>query len=378
MNLMQRMVVGAAAMVMAVMPFTTTAAETARIESRLQLENTVTKGGYKKTVPAKVDEVVAVQVWYHNREAANSGKIANNLKVKINLPQGVKGRTQTVRSTVSASNSNTVNDAATINLSMDRAYLEFIPGSSVWRHNSGTNGAPKWVNTKLSSAQESQLLSGGLVLENAKPCFNFESTVTILARVRADVVSITKQVRRVGETTWRTENSAKPGENLEYLITFKNEGNTVLRNVVVGDNMPAHVSYQNGSTMLRNGSNPNGIRITSDNLTRGGIDVGNYNPGAVGYVSFRAQIDPNLRGNFTLTNVGVVRPQGMNEHWNKAVTRIGTAIPQVPGEQPAPTNLPQTGVEGPIAGLAGSGALGYAVRAYARSKRALKDALLSQ
>jgi uncharacterized repeat protein (TIGR01451 family) len=378
MNLIQKLMFGFGTLAMAVMPFTTTATSHVSIESRLQVENTTTDSGYVKNVPAKVDEVVAIQVWYHNREEANSGEIANNLKVNLNLPQGVKGKTQVVSSTTSADNSNTVNDSATINLSLDNAYLEFIPGQSIWRHNTGTNANPNWVNTTLSAAQEQQLLGGGLVLENAQPCFNFESTVTVLARVRADVVSITKQVRKLGEQNWVTQNSAKPGDKLEYLITFKNEGNTVLRNVVVGDNMPAHVAYVNGTTMLRNGSNPNGIKITSDNITKGGIDVGNYNPGAVGYVWFQAQIDSNLKGNYDLTNVGVVRPEGMNEHWNKAVTKVSTTTPQTPPTSGQPSELPETGVEGAAAGLAGSGALGYGVRGYIRSRRGLKNALLNK
>ena len=378
MNLIQRFMVGASALVMAVMPFASQAtSDQVKIESRLQVENTTTNTGYQKSVNAKVDEVVAVQLWYHNREAEQSGKIANNLKVNLNLPQGVKGKTQTVTSVTSADNSNTVNDTANINLSLDNAYLEFVPGSSIWRHNTGTNANPNWVNTTLSSSQEQQLLGGGLVLEDAKPCFNFESTVTVLVRVRADVVSVVKEVRKLGEKTWVTQNSAKPGETLEYRIRFKNEGNTTLRNVVVGDNMPAHVTYVPGTTKLLNGANPTGISISSNNITTGGIDVGNYEPGAVGYVWFQAKIDPNLKGNYDLTNVGVVRPEGMNEHWNKAVTKVTTTTPQTP-PTPESGKLPETGVESAAAGLAGSGALGYAARAYARSRRSLKDALLNK
>ena len=375
MNLIQKLMFGFGTLAMAVMPFTTTATSHVSIESRLQVENTTTNSGYVKTVPAKVDEVVAIQVWYHNREEANSGEIANNLKVNLNLPQGVKGKTQVVSSTTSADNSNTVNDSATINLSLDNAYLEFIPGQSIWRHNTGTNANPNWVNTTLSGAQEQQLLGGGLVLEDAQPCFNFESTVTVLARVRASVVNVTKQVRKLGETTWVTENSAKPGDKLEYRIRFENKGNTTLSNVIVGDNMPAHVTYINGTTKLLNMANPNGITLPSDNITKGGVNVGNYAIGSVGYVWFQAQIDPNLKGNYTLTNVGVVKPEGMNETWNKAVTKVSTTVPQTP---PTPEQLPETGVEGAAAGLAGSGALGYGVRGYIRSRRGLKNALLNK
>jgi hypothetical protein len=43
-----------------------------------------------------------------------------------------------------------------------------------------------------------------------------------------------------------------------------------------------------------------------------------------------------------------------------------------------PTALPQTGPEGALAGMAGTGALGYGVMAYRRSKQALADKLLNR
>lgn len=385
MNLTKKIALAFNGLLLALLPFSGTAAESARIESTINVRNTTTNTSYSPTTAAKVDDVVAVQVWYHNMEDAGSGKVANDLKVKINLPT-TPGKVQTVTSTVSGSNTNTVTDNATVNLSLDRAYLEYIPSSAQWRHNTGTNTNINYVTQPISDA----VMAGGVVLENAKPCFNFEATVTILARVRADVVSITKQVRKLGETNWQASNVVAKGDTLEYLITFKNEGNTVLKNVVVGDNMPAHVSYVAGTTKLRNGSNPGGISLTSNNITSGGIDVGDYAPGAVGYVWFQAKIDPNLAaGEYEFTNVGVVRPQGMSEHWNKAITKVsvpqetcvencggGTTPPPVPPTPVTPVQpLPETGIEGAAASAAGTGALGYSLRGWIRSKKSLLEAL---
>jgi uncharacterized repeat protein (TIGR01451 family) len=368
-KIMKKLALVLGAVGFAIMPLAARAANIA-IESTINVRNTTTNTQYAKSTEAKVDEVVAIQVWYHNKEEADSGLVANNLKVKINLPT-TAGKSQTINSTVSADNTNTVTDNATVNLSLDRAFLEYIPGSAQWRHNAGTNENPNFVTTNISD----DVVNGGVVLENVQPCFNFEATVTILVRVKAPVVSITKQVRVLGEKAWVTANTAKPGDTLEYLITFKNEGNTVLRNVVVGDNMPARVTYVNGTTMLKNGANPNGIKITSDNITKGGIDVGNYTPGAVGYVWFQAKIVSNLTpGNWKLENVAVVRPQGMNEFFNVATTTI--SIPVGGGQlPPTPQPLPVTGGEGAAAGLFGTGILGYATRGYWRSKRALLNAL---
>lgn len=383
MKLFKRIATATAAIALAILPVATVFASpvpvATRIESTANVAN-VTSGAttYTKSTNAKVDDVVKVQVWYHNREEATSGRIANSLKTKINLPTA-KGKTQTVTSTVSGTNTNTVVDTTTINLSLADAYLEYIPGSAVWRHNAGTNTAVNYVNTPVSDS----IITTGVVLENAKPCFNFEATVTILARVRASAVSVTKKVRKAGETAWVLQNTANAGDTLEYLITFKNEGNTILRNVAVGDNLPPHVTYVAGSTMLRNGVFPAGIKITSNNITTGGIDVGNYSPGSVGYVWFQARINPALApGTYKLTNVGVVRPEGMNEYYNTAITNVtvGNVTPPVvppvvPPVTPVNVPLPETGMEGAAAGALGTGVLGYALTAYKRSKRTLLNAL---
>lgn len=378
MNLLRKIISGLLALVLVAMPFQASAVAPVQIESTVQVAN-VTAGDtqYADSVNAKVDEVVKVQVWYHNKENPDSGKIAQNLKVKLALPTNKPGKSQVVTSTVSADNTNTVVDTANVNLSLDQASLEYIPGSAKWRHNKGTNEQHNWVTENLNTQQETALIGpNGLVLENAKPCFNFESTVTVLMRVKANSVSIVKQVRKAGETAWTTSNTANPGDTLEYMLTIKNTGNTSLKNVIAGDNLPPHMTYVNGSTKLKNALNPNGVAIKSDNITKGGINIGDYAPGSVAYVIFQVKVDSNLNPGCTdFKNVGVVRPEGMNEFYNVALTKVCKDKPVTPPVTPPVTTLPETGVETPLAGIAGMSGMGYAAHAYLKSKKGLQEAL---
>src|SRR5688500_8742238 len=58
-----------------------------RIESTVGVANqTAGDTTYKQSVDAQVDEVVKIQVWYHNMEEEDSGKIAEDLNVKIDIP----------------------------------------------------------------------------------------------------------------------------------------------------------------------------------------------------------------------------------------------------------------------------------------------------
>src|SRR5690348_1594973 len=77
-------------------PVASMAAPTVKLESSLGVAN-VTKGDtkYAHSVSASYDQVVKLQVYYHNTELPDSGKVAKDLTVKINIPSGA-GKTQTV------------------------------------------------------------------------------------------------------------------------------------------------------------------------------------------------------------------------------------------------------------------------------------------
>jgi uncharacterized repeat protein (TIGR01451 family) len=386
MNITKKLAMGLVALVATVMPFAATAAETVRIESEVRVAN-VTGGvtpNYQKSATAKVDDIVRVQVWYHNQEEADSGKVAENVNVKINVPT-TPGKVQTVTSTVKAANSNSVTDTATVNLSLENAYMEFIPGSVKLRHNVGTNAAPNYVTQTISDAAVTS--ANGAVVETAlQPCFNFESTVTAEFRVKAPVVSIVKQVKvDAPGNTFVVENTAKPGETLKYVLIVKNESNTVLTEVQVGDNLPPHLTYVPGSTLLINSNTGTAGKALGDGITTGGITIDNMNPGSTQYVYFKAVISKDIpAGNHRLRNVGIVRAKGTNQIFNVAHTNVNVTpvIPPTPTPTPQPpcTNcgggqLPKTGM-GDAAGAAlGTSALGYAVHSYRRSKKAVIDAV---
>ena len=325
------------------------------IEGDIKVAN-VTSGdtSYSPSVNAKVDDVVKVQVWYHNKEDANSGKLAKNLKVGVSIPTAA-GKSQTIGGKISADNSNTVNKSANVNLSVDEASLEYIPGSAKWRHNVGAEqgkaecitgndpkGAPASCYTDTIISDNVAKGGEGVRLEDQKPCFAYEATVTVLMRVKASAVKVNKYVsahdgdKNVQNNNWVLANNAKPSDKLDYMIRFENKGNTELKDVMVGDNLPGYMSYVPGSTMLYNTTHPNGLAITNDNITKGGINVGAYAPGSTGYVIITTQINKSNQfakcGDYVLNNVGVVRPAGMNEIYNTAKTTVNIPCqPTTPG-----------------------------------------------
>lgn len=337
-NTLSKKIAATAIVAIAVLfPVAVSATQAVAIEGALGVAN-YSQGDtqYKSNVSAKVGEVVKLQVYYHNREQVGSGKVAQNLSVKIDIPS-TPGKTQTQTATIKADNSNTVTDQTTVTLDNAANYLQYIPGSANWRHNTGTNDNQTWVDTAIS---DNVVTSGqGVVLENEQPCYNFGATVTVLARVMGPSTSVTKQVELANETgNWKTENTANPGDTLKYMITYKNVGNVLANQVVVRDNLPPYMTYVKGSTYITNVQYSN-FHDTTDAIATDGIIIGNYQPGSVAYVVFQVKINDaaNLPcGQTRFTNVGIAHPIAEPEYYNTAYTDVNNKC-QTPPKTPVYT-----------------------------------------
>lgn len=297
------------------------AAPAVQIESTMGAAN-VTAGdtSYSDSVAAGYDEVVKVQLWYHNMEDPTSGLVAEDLTAKFDVPTG-QGALQTIEGTVGGSNTNSITSNVTVDLGRDDAYLEYIPGSAKWRHNTGTNDNVTYQTVGISDTVVTA--GAGLNLEDAQPCFNFEATVTILLRVRVPSVDIEKSVAIPDSgQAWGEEVTVNPGDKVKFLFSVINNGNTQLDNVTVGDVFPNGIEYVNGSTVVTNGNHPDGVAISTDDLANGGLNLNSFAVGGYTYVTFEATVNPQECGYSTLVNKAVAKS-------DKAVIRTDTAVVKV-------------------------------------------------
>ena len=315
-------VIVATALAALALPVASLQAADVRLEGSLGVAN-VTAGDtqYKESVNATYDQVVKVQVYYHNREDENSGKVANDLKIKLNVPT-TAGKQQVISGSISSPDANTVQDSVTVNLDREDAALEYIPGSAVWKHNKGTNDNVQIVEEKLSDAI---VTSGeGLVIEDAKPCFNFDATVTILIRVRVPSVSVSKKVRKAGTQDQTTTNLAvMPGQRLEYVVSAKNIGNKDLTNVYLRDPLPQGLTFVPGTAKKTYGSFVN-VAMTASEANAfftGKKNVGTLKPGASAFIVFEATVANvgQLKcGQNLMKNIVVVDTDQTGEYNNSA------------------------------------------------------------
>ena len=315
----KRIAAGAIVALAIVFPVAVSAANTVNIDADTTVANATTSGSWAATASASYNQVVDVQVLYNNTEAPDSGKTANNVRVKINIPT-TAGTTQAITSATSSDNSNTVNGTATVTLDRADAYLQYIPGTATWKHATTANGG---MTTTQKVSDDVVTNPNGLVLGNENPCE--AGSIQVQARVLIPGVKVTKQVRvKGGSSDWANSVTATPGATVQYLISYTNDGNTDEQDVVIGDKLPDGVTYVAGSTNVANQASPNGQSV-ADGLTTSGLSIGTYTPTANAFVWFTATLpseDKLACGTNTLTNVASAQPKDMPAYLATATVTV--------------------------------------------------------
>lgn len=263
-------------------------------------------GNYGDEAKLQPGKEYQVMVYYHNNAKtslnASGAGIAKDVTVKAQLPSVVKpGERGKVSGTVSASNANpkSVWDEAYVTADTDVA-LRYVPGSAAMTSNGAVNG-----KVLPDSLFNTGALIGFDSLNGVLPgCAEYSGYVIYKFKVDAPNFEVQKQVSPSGQKQWQENYAAKPGEKVDYKITYRNTGTTTQNNVNIKDKLPAGVVYQPGSTKLQNATNPNGIGV-SDNVIANGINIGDYAANGNAVVTYTATVAPQNElkcGPNTLTN----------------------------------------------------------------------------
>jgi uncharacterized repeat protein (TIGR01451 family) len=348
-------------------------------------------GEYVNDMKVQPGKQYEVMTYYHNNAKtsmnASGAGIARDVSAKTKMPSVLKpGERGNVSSVISASNATPkeVWDEAYITSDKDVA-LKYLSGSAKVTSNGPVNG-----QVLPDSFFSTGALLGFDSLNGVLPgCAEYSGYVIYKFRVDAPNFEIQKQVSPAGQKQWQESYAAKTGEVVDYKITYKNTGTTAQDNVNIKDELPKGTIYQPGTTKVFNSTNPNGIGV-SDNIVSRGINIGNYSAGGAAAVTYSAKIaDPAelICGANTLTNTASAITSGGSKSDTANVTvsvecKPDECKPGVPqgdarcAEAVAtPTTLPTTGPAETILTLVGIAALVAGFTYWYRSRQNLKKAL---
>lgn len=264
-------------------------------------------GNYTDNVQLQAGKEYEVSVFYHNNASTtlndaehNYAGIALNSLMRVQMPADVKaGEKARVTGFVSADNAQPqqVWDEAYGSASTDMA-LRYVQGSATIHTKGAING---------QTMPDSLLSSGAALGFNAfdgkiPGCNNYEGWVTFRFKAVAPNFEVTKEVSLAGKGQYSESVNVKPGDKVDYRIKYKNTGTVQQDNVIIKDNLPQGMTYVPGTTYVSNkNTNNQWSKVDSDEVVKGGINVGSYAPGGAAYVKFTAVADGTC-GVTTLVN----------------------------------------------------------------------------
>lgn len=254
------------------------------------------------------DGEYVVRIYVHNNAAANLNLVAKNVRAAVSIPSQLSNNV-TVQGQISADNASPkqIWDQVVFKSASKKFNIAYIAGTARYFTNANpSNGYA--ISDSLASNAGAQLgydkMDG-----NIPGCFQYSGILTFRVKVTTQKTSsfnVTKQVRKLGTTEWKKSISVNPGDTVEYMLGYDNNGEVEHTDVNMRDILPSGITYVQNSTFLKNGSYPNGNNVANNDITTRGVSIGGYKPGANAFVKITAKVADakNLKcGVNILTNV---------------------------------------------------------------------------
>lgn len=364
-------------------------------------------GGWQDNVKIEDGKEYLARIYIHNNAAANLNLKATNTRVSVSMGQG-GGNSIGMTAYVSADNAQPQKVWDEVSLSSDSKFnMQYVAGSAtIYNNGYAAGGKGKAFSDSLvtSGASVGYAAEGDGVIPG---CFEFATYITFKVRavsVKAPDFNIDKRVRVNGEGEWVKSVTAKPGDKLQYRISYNNTGEVVQNNVVVKDVMPKGVTYTKGSTTVKNAANPEGLGLgVSDNMfSDSGINIGNYGPKTNAGIYYNAVVDQasgmKCGENKFINNASVETNNGGKRDSAEVIVNVecgpNECKPGVPNGDPrcepcvpkegevvdsngncVPAALPTTGPAQVVAGIIGVALISLGVAYWIRSRKEYKRAL---
>lgn len=284
-------------------------------------ESTASNSTYGENVNLQAGKDYTVYVYYHNNAASNLNDaahnyagIAHNAFMRVQMPSTVNaGDKARITAFVGASNANPTQV-------WDEAYgraagnfaLRYVPGSATIHSNGAVNG-----KTLPDSLYTTGTPLGYDKLDGNLPgCNQYAGYVTFQIHVDQPNFEVKKTVSLAGKNQYAKQVTAQPNGQVDFKIEYSNTGTTQQDNVVIKDQLPAGLTYVDGSTQVAN-SKTNGqwTAVADNGVAADGVNIGSYAPNGNAYVKFTAAIADNNAlatcGMNTLTNTATAQtPNG--------------------------------------------------------------------
>jgi uncharacterized repeat protein (TIGR01451 family) len=299
-------------------------------EVRLETNKWVIRNGgdnnqWVKENSAQPNDTLRYMVYYNNAGNGN----ALNSKIVDQMPVGVTYQPNSMSKRVKDANNNDI-DIPVADSSLTIAGQNItIPLGTVLpgQGNSGYITFSVKVNS-LPVGTHVLVNHEDLSASNAATVSSSAQTTVIVTPTPVVDLHILKEVANLssGTTIWSRENTAQPGDHMQYRLSIYNQGNTAAENVSVKDILPNYLTYVTGSTKIYTTASPNSGTQLPDGITVAGVNIGRINPGVPDgnkYIIFEVTVSTDMgSGNYDLINKGEVYISNIKKDESTAKTTV--------------------------------------------------------
>jgi hypothetical protein len=113
----------------------------------------------------------------------------------------------------------------------------------------------------------------------------------VTVRVGSGPVGVLMDAKATGNGCWIQQVAPSSSDVVvRFLLTYENVSHSVQKNVVISALISPGMTLIPGSTFLYDTDNAAGLLDHSNNIGRGGIIIGSYDPGAFAYIAFSLEV----------------------------------------------------------------------------------------
>lgn len=294
---------------------------------------------YKNVLPDATEGAseVKIRLYVHNNANsafnADGSGVAKNTKVKITLPSGTESEMR-ARGYISADNAELVED--TVDFTSTKKFrMEYVAGSAKL-YNGGAFKDGKQLDDSIVTTGA---LIGDDALDGELPgCFEFQSTVFITVKIipeteEAPNVTFNKLVKNeTAGAEWGETTTVKPGEKINWLVEFTNNGTQDITNVSINDVLPPHVRVVPGTVRYID-AGQDVAQSDGSLFTTGGIAFGTWKQNGGFYVRFQTEaLNDFTECQVTVRNIAAYTSTTVSgeDYADVTIKKDTCAQPQVP------------------------------------------------
>lgn len=271
---------------------------------------------------AEDGETYIVRLYVNNNGSDGENGVADGTKVRFYVPYD-SASSQTVSGRLVSSNAVPTEYSDTVVFKSEDGIpfsLQYVYGSALLENGGFANGdgviLPDSITNQgnpTNNVEDEWTLIGYDALDGKIPGgYKYINYVSIMVRVVYDYdFTVETKVRLADneDEAWQDAVDAKIGDKVEFQFQYLNTSKYNQAGVVVRDLLPSNLRYVEGSTIVYNGNHPNGVKLDTDDVINGGVNIGSYDGNANAYIRITAEVvDDNLAcGSNTLINWAQVR-----------------------------------------------------------------------